>query len=110
MSYAVGNRKFSIRDFQRAIFDKNPVENASDFRRASDRKSLVGNCDTDFLNEDRKRAEQYSSVSGFDCCVRSTDTLPMRSIDQTATFLVLHYCWCLIPHNIVLVVDPNECR
>ena len=41
MSYAVGSRQFSIRDFRRAIFDENPVGNVSDFRRAFDRKSLV---------------------------------------------------------------------
>ena len=35
------------------------------------------------------------SVSGFDCfCVRSTDTSPMRSVDQVGTFLMLYYyCW-----------------
>ena len=44
------------------------------------------------------------------CCVRSTETSPMCSMDQAATFLVLHYCWCLIPHNIVLAVDPTVVR
>ena len=29
MSYAVGNRQFPIRDFQRAIFDENPGGNGS---------------------------------------------------------------------------------
>ena len=40
MSYAVENRQLSKLDFRRAIFDENPVGNARDFRRASDRKSL----------------------------------------------------------------------
>ena len=108
MSYAAGNRQIFIRDFRRVIFDENPVGNASDFRRASDRKSQVGSCGADFSDGNRKRAKKYSSVSGFDCCVRSTNTSPMRSMDQVATFLMLHYCcWCLMPHNIVLAVDPN---
>ena len=53
---------------------------------------------------------QKKTVSGFDCCVRSKDTSPMRSMDEVATFLMLHYCLCLIPHKIVLAVDPTESR
>ena len=44
MSYAVGNRPLSIRDFRRAVFDENPGGNGSNFRQDFHRESLVGKC------------------------------------------------------------------
>ena len=44
MSYAVGNRQFAIRDFRRAIFDENPVGNASNFRQDFHPKLFEPDC------------------------------------------------------------------
>ena len=112
MSYAVGNRQFSIKDFRRAIFDENPVGNARDFRRESDRKSLVGNCfEPDFSNEDRKRAKNTAVSLGLTAVYEAHRHMAHALYGSSSDLSdVALYCWCLIPHNTVLAVDPNEGR
>ena len=56
------------------------------------------------------KIQQFLGLTVVVVVVYEADTSPMRSLDQAATLLMLHYCWWLIPHNIVLAVDPNEGR